>query len=215
MKSINQIHMNPNWDERYKDPEFAYGRAPNRFFEAWLPKFTPGSILMPADGEGRNGVFAARLGWKVTSFDLSVQGRLKALQLAKAHNVALDYMVGDLAQLSFEKEAFDALGLVYAHFPAAKKSLYHRKLHDFLRPGGIVIFEAFSKGHLPHRKADPKVGGPKDMDMLFSKEEILADFENYEVLLLAEEDVLLSEGKYHRGKGAVIRFVGRKPAKPL
>jgi len=70
--------MQSKWDERYAEPGFAYGAAPNLFFKEWLSKFTPGSILMPADGEGRNGVFAARLGWKVTSFDISVEGKYQS-----------------------------------------------------------------------------------------------------------------------------------------
>jgi SAM-dependent methyltransferase len=202
--------MNQKWDERYKEPEFAYGKEPNVFFKEWLSKFEPGSILMPADGEGRNGVFAATLGWKVTSFDLSIEGQSKALQLARENGVALAYLVGDLAQLDFEREAFDAIGLVYAHFSAEKKSIFHRKLNDYLKPGGIIILEAFSKRHVQFNGIDPKVGGPKDIDMLYAKAEIIADFENYEVLMLEEEEILLNEGKYHNGKGAVIRFVGRK-----
>lgn len=204
--------MHEKWDERYKDPEFAYGKDPNMFFKEWLSKFEPGSILMPADGEGRNGVFAARLGWEVTSFDLSVEGQSKALQLAREHHVALAYIVSDLEQLQFERETFDAIGLVYAHFSADKKSLFHRKLNDYLRPGGIIILEAFSKSHIHLNKLNPKVGGPTDINMLYSKSEIIADFGNYEVLMLEEEEILLNEGKYHIGKGSVIRFVGRKVA---
>ncbi len=205
--------MHQKWDERYKDPEFAYGKEPNVFFKEWLPKFEPGSILMPADGEGRNGVFAAQLGWQVTSFDLSAEGQTKALQLAKENGVTLEYMVGDLAHLHFASETFDAIGLVYAHFSAEQKSLFHHKLNDFLRPGGIVILEAFSKRHLHFNTLHPAVGGPKDILMLYSTEEILIDFEQYEVLLLAEEEILLNEGKFHIGTGSVIRFVGRKAAK--
>ena len=202
--------MSQAWDERYKDPEFAYGKEPNLFFKEWLPKFEPGSILMPADGEGRNGVFAAQLGWKVTSFDLSAEGKAKALQLAKENSVTLEYIVGDFEQLKFEKESFDAIGLIYAHFPANMKSLFHQKLHEYLKPGGIILFEAFSKNHLPLVKQNPRVGGPKEIDVLYSKEEILTGFKNYEILLLEEEEILLHEGKYHNGKGAVIRFAGRK-----
>ena len=202
--------MGPNWDERYKEREFAYGKNPNMFFKAWLPEFAPGSILMPADGEGRNGVFAARLGWKVTSFDLSVEGQSKAWQLAKENRITLEYLVGDFEQLEFEKATFDAIGLIYAHFSAEKKSMFHKKLNDCLRPGGIIVFEAFSKKHLHFRELNPKVGGPRDIRMLYSKAEITADFENYEVLMLEEEEILLNEGRYHIGKGSVIRFVGRK-----
>ena len=202
--------MNQSWDERYQGQEFAYGKEPNQFFKEWLPKFKPGAILMPADGEGRNGVYAARLGWKVTSFDLSTEGQAKALQLAKEHGVALAYTVGDLDALEFEKETFDAIGLVYAHFSADKKATFHQKLNDYLRPGGIIILEAFSKSHLHYHKLDPKVGGGMELGMLYAKAEIMADFEGYELLKLEEEEILLNEGKYHIGKGAVIRFVGRK-----
>ena len=109
------------WDERYKEPTYAYGKGPNIFFKEWLEEFTPGTILMPADGEGRNGVFAACLGWKVTYFDLSIEGKQKALALAKKFNVTADYIVADLKQLDFNKESFDAIGLIYAHFAAEKK----------------------------------------------------------------------------------------------
>ena len=202
--------MKERWDERYKEPEFAYGKAPNVFFKEWLTKFVPGKILMPADGEGRNGVFAAQMGWQVQCFDLSTEGQTKALQLAKENNVSIDYTVGDFDQLDFEAAGFDAIGLVYAHFPADKKSAFHKKLNGYLKPGGIVIFEAFSKQHLQYKKLDPKVGGPDDLGMLFSTEELAADFSNYEVLLLTEDIPVLEEGKYHQGQGSVIRFVGRK-----
>ena len=198
------------WDNRYKGTEFAYGKAPNSFFETWLKKFEPGAVLMPADGEGRNGVFAAQLGWNVTSFDLSEEGQSKALQLAKERGVTLRYLVGELAQLGLEKETFDVIGLIYAHTLAEKKSIFHRELNDYLRPGGLVIFEAFSKKHLHFRNLDPKAGGPADINMLFSKSEIMADFENYEMVMLEEEEIMLNEGKYHNGTCSVIRFIGRK-----
>ena len=198
------------WDERYKDPDFAYGKEPNLFFKEWISQFSPGMILMPADGEGRNGVFAAEIGWNVTSFDLSVEGRSKALQLARERGVSVNYIVGSLEDLTFKREAFDAIGLVYAHFSGENKSVLHKKLDEYLKPGGVIILEAFSKNHLYLRKLNPKVGGPTDIKMLYSKEEIMNDFGNYEILKLEEEEIDLKEGKYHIGKGAVIRFVGRK-----
>jgi SAM-dependent methyltransferase len=198
------------WNERYIDNDFVYGKEPNLFFKEWLQKLESGSLLMPADGEGRNGVFAAQLGWDVTSFDLSEEGKIKALELAKEKIVVIDYVVGDLEELQFEEVSFDAIGLIYAHFAAEKKSILHQKLNDYLKPGGIIIFEAFSKLHLLYNEQDPKVGGPKNIEMLFSTTEIAADFYNYDILLLEEKEIILEEGKYHIGKGSVIRFVGRK-----
>lgn len=194
------------WDDRYRQPSFAYGKTPNQFFKEQLTQLPPGTLLMPADGEGRNGVYAATLGWQVTSTDLSTEGQTKALQLATELHTTLTYLTGDLEYLTFPPATFDAIGLIYAHFLASKKSLLHQQLNTYLKPGGTIIFEAFSKSHI----ANPQIGGPTEQDVLFSIEEIQHDFPNYEVLLLQEEEIELNEGVFHNGKGRVIRFVGRK-----
>lgn len=202
--------MNLNWDKRYEVEAFAYGKSPNVFFEESIKECKPGTILMPADGEGRNGVFAAQLGWAVTSCDLSIEGKSKALKLAEERGVSLEYLVGDFGVLGLEKGSFDAVGLIYAHFSADKKRDYHRIIASYLRPGGIVILEAFSKNHLPYREANPKIGGPMNLGELYSKEEIREDFSGFEILQLEEVEVALQEGNYHNGVGLVIRFVGKK-----
>ncbi|MES2487517.1 MAG: class I SAM-dependent methyltransferase [Bacteroidota bacterium] len=198
------------WDDRYSNEEFAYGEQPNNYLKAQLEKFPVGSILFPAEGEGRNAVFAATLGWDAHAFDISAEGKNKALQLAARHNVAVDYKVGDLAYLDYTPNQFDAIALIYAHFPADVKSSIHKMLDIYLRPGGIIIFEAFSKNHLEYLAKDEKVGGPKDLGSLFSIEEIQQDFANYDFLELTEMEIELSEGVYHNGLGSVVRFVARK-----
>jgi len=198
------------WDERYGKSEFAYGEQPNIFLKEELEKITAGKILFPAEGEGRNAVFAATLGWKVSAFDISSEGRNKALHLAEKNNVVIDYQVVELQTLNYTKGKFDAIALIYAHFPAIIKSQLHTMLDAYLRKDGIVIFEAFSKSHLEYLAKDPNVGGPKDVESLFSIEEIKADFSNYEIIELGEKEIFLNEGSYHNGYGSVIRFVGRK-----
>ncbi|WP_276381764.1 class I SAM-dependent methyltransferase [Flavobacterium sp. H4147] len=198
------------WDDRYKNEEFAYGTAPNNYLKEQIEKLETGTILFPAEGEGRNAIFAAKLGWQVSAFDISEEGRNKALLLAKNNNVSIDYQVGELETLDFQTEQFDAIGLIYAHFPAAIKSKIHKQLDNLLRKDGILIFEAFSKMHLEYVTKNEKVGGPKDIESLFSIEEIKADFPNYEIIELEEKEIELSEGLFHNGTGSVIRFVGRK-----
>jgi 2-polyprenyl-3-methyl-5-hydroxy-6-metoxy-1,4-benzoquinol methylase len=198
------------WNERYSQEEFAYGEEPNNYLKEQLVKLPVGSILFPAEGEGRNAVFAAKLGWKVSAFDISQEGKNKAIKLAEKNNVSLDYQVGELEKLNFEAEQFDAIALIYAHFPANIKSIYHQKFDALLKKNGTIIFESFSKKHLAYVTANEKVGGPKDIDSLFSIEEIKADFPNYTFVELAEQDIELNEGLYHNGIGSVIRFVGRK-----
>ncbi|UUF14042.1 MULTISPECIES: class I SAM-dependent methyltransferase [Flavobacterium] len=198
------------WDDRYSSEEFAYGEDPNNYLKEQLEKLNPGAILFPAEGEGRNAIFAAKLGWNVSAFDISEEGKNKALKLAEANNVSIDYQVGELETLDFYTAQFDAIALIYAHFPAEIKSVIHKQLDKLLRKNGVIIFEAFSKKHLEYLAVNEKVGGPKDIESLFSIEEIKADFLNYEIIELEEKEIELNEGLFHNGKGSVIRFIGRK-----
>nr|WP_314491851.1 class I SAM-dependent methyltransferase [uncultured Chryseobacterium sp.] len=198
------------WDDRYSEKEFAYGEEPNNYLKEQLSKLTPGPILFPAEGEGRNAVFAAKMGWNVSAFDISIEGKNKAVRLANKNDVTIKYKVGELETLDFENEQFDAIALIYAHFPATIKSIYHTTFDRLLKKNGTIIFEAFSKKHIDYVTANEKVGGPKDIESLFSIEEIKSDFPNYEIIELSELEIELSEGLYHNGVGSVIRFVGRK-----
>lgn len=199
-----------SWDERYSREEYVYGIQPNEYLKEQLQKFQQGKILFAAEGEGRNAVYAAALGWDVSAFDISTEGKKKALQLAQNNNVEINYSVGQLPDLGYQPESFDAIALVYAHFPANIKAQYHQLLDSYLKSGGIIIFEAFSKNHLAYKNENPKVGGPNDLDMLFSLEEIQKDFNNYEIIELEEKAIELHEGLFHNGTGSVIRFTGKK-----
>ncbi|RBL90255.1 class I SAM-dependent methyltransferase [Chitinophaga flava] len=199
------------WDERYANQEFVYGKEPNIFFKLQLDRLPIGSILMPADGEGRNGVYAAVNGWTVTSCDLSQEGRKKALQLAAERGVTLEYLVGNFEELSFPESAFDAAGLIFAHVQPDQKSLLFQMVDRSLKPGGYVIFEAYSKQHVKHQQLNPTAGGPKNEEHLYSAKELLQSFGHYDIQLLEETEVQQKEGIYHTGTGAVVRLVGRKP----
>jgi 2-polyprenyl-3-methyl-5-hydroxy-6-metoxy-1,4-benzoquinol methylase len=212
MENTNQLNKiwTDRWNERYREDGFAYGEDPNNFLKERLTNLPIGTILFPAEGEGRNAVYAAKMGWDVTAFDISIEGRNKASKLAEKNNVIIDYRVGKLEALHFDSEQFDVIALIYAHFPATIKSRYHKILDKLLKINGTIIFEAFSKKHIDYLIADEKVGGPKDIDSLFSIEEIKSDFRNYKIIELEEKEIHLNEGLFHNGTGSVIRFVGQK-----
>lgn len=210
MEKQGELKYKEFWNERYQDSNFAYGKEPNMFFKEQIQQLKPGTILLPADGEGRNGVFAAKLGWKVTAIDLSKEGQKKALQLASEQNVNINYVVGDIEKVELLNESFDAIALIYAHFSSWKISTIHKKLIQLLKENGTIIFEAYSKKHLAYKEANPKVGGPSDINMLFSLEKIQADFKGFKIQVLEEKEVILNEGEFHKGTGSVIRFVGKK-----
>jgi 2-polyprenyl-3-methyl-5-hydroxy-6-metoxy-1,4-benzoquinol methylase len=102
--------MKEFWEKRYKNQKFAYGEEPNQFFVDVLNNYNlKGTMLLPAEGEGRNAVFAARKGFEVSCFDISNEGKLKALKLANEHNVTINYQVGELSEFNFSLAIFSLL----------------------------------------------------------------------------------------------------------
>jgi SAM-dependent methyltransferase len=198
------------WNERYKQQKFAYGIEANEFLKEVLGNYKLGKILFPAEGEGRNAVFAAKLGWDVNAFDLSIEGKKKADYLASINKVDINYEIGNLDELNYQKESFDAIALIYAHFHPQIKNLYYQTIETYLKKGGVIIFEAFGKNHMTYQNMNPNVGGPNNTEMLFSVNEVQSYFTNYQILELVEKEINLSEGLYHNGLGSVIRFIGIK-----
>ncbi len=199
--------MKEMWDNRYADEEFAYGTEPNIFFEKALNDYNlKGDILLPGEGEGRNAVYAAKFGLNVTAFDFSKEGRKKALSLVKLNRVDIEYKVGEFSELQFDENSFDVIAIIYAHFSGYSKSRYHKQLSTYLKKDGIIILEGFSKSHFNNNNSS----GPKSAEMLSSTEDMINDFPQFEILKLDEENIFLDEGKYHKGKCSVIRFIGKK-----
>ncbi len=199
------------WNTRYKEQEFAYGKEPNQFFKQQLDLHLPNqTMLFPAEGEGRNAVYAATKGHQVYAFDISIEGKNKALGLAKENNTKIDYQVGQLQELNYTNESFDIIVLIYAHLPMTIKEDFYNRLIKLLKPNGHIILEGFSKKHLAYSTKNPEVGGPKNIDMLFSKETITKDFSTLKTIFFEETDTVLKEGKFHNGKSAVVRYIGKK-----
>ncbi len=202
--------MKSFWNQRYSQDEYAYGKEPNAFFKNELDKLQPGKLFLAAEGEGRNAVYAAQKGWEVVCYDFSEEAQKKALKLAKEKGVSIDYRLGSLADINFDKPEFDAIGIVFVQLPEVIRRQNFQKMCSFLKSGGTMILEAFSKSHIVDQRENPAVGGPKNIDQLYELDSIKKDFENFDIELAAEVQTNLEEGIYHRGKSSVVRFVGRK-----
>ena len=197
--------MKDFWNQRYAADAFAYGTKPNDFLVQNLNLLPKGKILFVAEGKGRNAVFAAKNGFDVSAFDYSEAGREKALQLAQEKGVTIDYLVSDVLALPYEQESFDALIFIFAHFPVEIRKEAHLKLLHLLKPRGKILFEAFGKGQINYAS-----GGPKDIQMLFSEEEVRNEFPNVTFDHLSTDKTALHEGLFHQGEGFVVRFIGTK-----
>ena len=192
------------WNKRYEDVEYAYGREPNSFLVQNSFK-DKGKVLCLAEGEGRNAVFLAKKGLEVTAVDISSEGIAKTLRLAKEENVTIDAICSDLSSYSFASEKWDVIVLIFAHFPPDLRNAIHSKLFNSLKSGGKVILEAYSKEQITH-----KTGGPTELVMLYSEEELRQDFKSFDNLTIQTQEREVNEGKFHHGLASVIQLVATK-----
>jgi len=197
--------MLEKWNERFSEEGYAYGKEPNLFFKEEIDKLKPGKILLAAEGEGRNAVYAARLGWQADAFDFSEAGKEKALKLAKENNTEINYTVQDLKSFSPKENYYDAAAIIFMHLPEELRSEVNRKVISSLKTGGRLILEVFEKDQI-----EKSSGGPRDPGLLYSLEDIVNEFAELDFQQLSKEVLELNEGKYHKGEAVVIRFTGTK-----
>ncbi|MCC6287991.1 MAG: class I SAM-dependent methyltransferase [Chitinophagaceae bacterium] len=192
------------WDQRYTDNETLYGNNPNNFFKLFIDLHKPGALLLPAEGEGRNAIYAASKGWQVDAFDFSEVAKEKALANAKAANVHINYWVGDIDGFKALKQ-YDAVALIYIHVLPHIRKKFHAEIMKSLKPTGFLILEAFGKEQLTLSS-----GGPKDEAMLYDAPSLCSDFQFLHILNCEQKNVFLEEGSFHHGEASVLRLSGQK-----
>lgn len=193
------------WDNRYSQGVDLYGTEPNQYFKEKVGQLKPGSLLIPGEGEGRQAISAARLGWQVTAFDMSKVGRQHAMEKAESLALPLNYQLSKAEEFNFEKETFDCAALIYFHLSSAIRTNIHKKIASSVKPGGYLILEGFHPKQIALSS-----GGPKNEEMLYTAEMLSKDFEGWEFMEKLEGEVLLQEGSGHAGKAYVSRLFARQ-----
>lgn len=194
------------WDTRFGQEEYVYGREPNAFLKEHhlvFPKHA--RVLSLGEGEGRNAVFLARHGYDVTAMDASQEGMRKLSRLAAEGGVLVSQRLEDVTQADLGKERWDGIVSIFCHLASGDRQALYARIREALKPGGIFLTELFTPRQLGYTS-----GGPKDADMLVERDELLAAFEGFEIVLAEEEIVTLDEGPFHQGLGSVVRFIARR-----
>jgi len=195
------------WDERYSSEEYIYGKDPNEFLANAADKIPKGRVLCVAEGEGRNAVFLAEQGYDVIAVDTSSVGLEKARKLATERGVSIETIVSDLGQYDIEPESLEGVVSIFAHVPPPVRKELHKKIVNGLRPGGVLILEAYRPDQLKY-----KTGGPPTAEFMMTLESLEQELKglSFEYAMELDRDVV--EGKFHTGKGAVVQLIGIKPA---
>lgn len=195
------------WNERYGSAEYAYGTEPNDFLAAVAARIPPGRVLSIADGEGRNGVFLATLGYDVTSVDSSTVGLAKAQRLAATRGVTITTVAADLADFEIVPGAWEGIVSIFCHLPPALRQRVHQQVVKGLVPGGLFVLESYSVLQLGRG-----TGGPSSAELLPTLGALRAELAGLELLHAVEIERDVHEGVHHDGRSAVIQVIARRPA---
>jgi tellurite methyltransferase len=162
------------WDQRYNRSTFIYGKSPAHFL-AENYQYIPfeGHVLDMGMGEGRNAVFLAQKGYKVTGVDISSVAVKKSYLLAQEFGVKIKGVVASLQDYKIPPQSFDAIICFYY----VDKSLIE-KIKSWLKPGGILIYEA----HTQREKASHSDG----QGNFLKEQELLKLFSGMRVLKYEE-----------------------------
>ena len=193
--------MKDFWNDRYANRAYAYGTEPNAFFKSQIDQRPAGRILLPAEGEGRNAVYAAKLGWEVVAFDQSEAGEKKAMQLAEATQTSISYRIEDAMDFN-EANAFDLIFYGFFHVPPTVLQPVYDHLNTFVKPNGLILLEGFSTKNMGRGS-----GGPQNEAMLFTTSRVKSLLHDFKTLKVWEEEIILNEGPFHQGNACVIRAI--------
>ena len=193
------------WDERYAEPDFAYGDAPNDYLVSQGLRLQ-GPVLCLAEGQGRNAVYLATLGLEVTAVDQSAVGLACAEQLAAQHGVTIQTAVADLGAYDLGEERWGAIVSIFAHVPAVVRSALHGRIAAALKPGGLFLLEAYRPEQL-----GLGTGGPQNPGLMMSLAELREELTGLEWLTGEEVERDIHEGVYHNGLSRTIQLIARKP----
>ena len=195
-----------DWDERFSIEDYLFGAEPAQALVKLEHYLIPqGDTLVIADGEGRNSVYLASKGFKVTATDASTVANIKARALAASQNVEVDYQVEDFFDIDWSAKQYDNIvGIFFQFIPPDKIKQVLTTLRTTIKKGGTLLIH----GYTP-QQIELATGGPKDVSLMYTKELFEDMFENVEILVNNEYQMQLTEGSGHNGPSALIDFVAQ------
>lgn len=195
------------WNQRYGSSDLAYGEAPNDFLVQMASRLpTRGRALDIGAGEGRNALFLASLGLDVLAVDQSEVGLAKAMTLAAARGLKLATQAADLNSFAPAPNSFDVISSIFVHLPAPLRAKVHASVASWLRPGGVLILEAYAPDQLTR-----DTGGPKDPSMLASLDTLINELGDLRIMHQAALVRKVVEGQFHTGEASVVQLAAMKP----
>lgn len=194
------------WEERYSAEEYVFGIEPNDFLREVVADLPTGTALCIAEGEGRNAVHLASLGWQVESFDLTEAGVRKTAALAQRRGVDVTSHVADAAEFDLGVDRWNLIVSIFAHMPPPVRRDLHSRVVRALRPGGVFVLEAYRPEQLGRG-----TGGPPVAELMMPLTALRDELVGLELEHAVELERSVVEGSGHTGEAAVVQVVARRP----
>lgn len=199
--------MGNPWDDRYDKDEFHYGTEPNDFVCAHALRLEPGGeVLCLGSGEGRNAVFLAGRGLRVTGVDGSRVGLQKGRRLAERSGVSVTWEQADLAGYDLGQARWDGIVSIFCHVQPEIRADLHRRIVRALKPGGVLLLEGYRPEQIGRG-----TGGPPRVEMMVDAGMLRRELVGLEFERLEDLEREIHEGGGHVGMGAVVQAIARRP----
>lgn len=195
------------WNERYTEAFTAYGTEPNDLLRDHARQIPMGSVACLAEGEGRNAVFLAKLGYDVTAIDSSEVGLKNARQLAKENGVEIKAVLADLAEFDLGERRWDGIVSIWAHVHESVRAGLHAACVRALKPGGVLLLEAYT----PRQLEEPGLGGPSSLEYLMTPDGLRRELSGLRFDRCEEVVRDIREGECHVGQSATVQVIAVKP----
>ena len=186
--------MNGTSHARFSEPGYAYGEHPNDFLRTACQDLPRGEALSLGEGEGRNAVYLARLGFRVTAVDFSAVALAKANKLAAAHGVSIDTLHADLADFEPGHERWDLIVSIFCQPPSEVRRRLYGLIPGALRSRGAFVLEAKAQA------------GATGADRYPGEATLRSEIGALRWVLAQEIERDLSEGRYHVGTQRVVQL---------
>lgn len=166
------------WNQRYKAEELVWSGNPNQLLLQEVDGIEkgiddPGTALDLGCGEGRNAIWLAEQGWRVTAVDFASEGIDKARKLAQSKNVQVEWRCADVTDYEMGEGLYDLIVMVFLHIPSEQRRKLLVRCSRALKMPGHFIYVGHDISNIECGQ-----GGPKDPDVLTDTDtlqEILKD----------------------------------------
>jgi SAM-dependent methyltransferase len=158
------------WNRRWAGERAHASTAPSRFLVAEVADLRPGTALDLACGAGRNAVWLAEQGWRVSAVDFSGVALGMARGLAAERGVEADWIEADVVTWAPPPRAYDLVCVLYLQLPPLERGTVLARAAAAVRAGGTLLIVGHDLLNLTEGW-----GGPTQPDVLFTPDDVVVE----------------------------------------